>query len=86
MKTIPISQKFQVVIPKAARKTMGLTHATKGLYVKSVSKDEIVLAKAPDLDKWLTDLLESSPPTNTNAVGRVRKLRDEWSHRDIPRQ
>ena len=78
MKVLPVSQKYQVVIPKAARKVMGITPLTKGLYIKHVSKDEIVLVKAPQPADWLRELLESTPQTKTNAVQQVRKLRSEW--------
>lgn len=78
MKTLPISSKYQVVIPKSARKTMGINRTTQSLYIKQVTPDEIVLAKASDKTALLLKLLNSTPPTNTEAVKRVRKLRDEW--------
>ncbi len=78
MKSVALSPKYQVVIPKEARKILGITKSTKRLYVKSVSKDELVLASTSNTKKWLVDLLGSTPPVKTRAVARVRRLRDEW--------
>jgi len=78
MKTIPVSSKYQVVIPKAARKIMGITRTTQAVYIKRVTPDEIILAKAPNTEDWLVSLLESTPKTKTKANERVNKLRDEW--------
>ncbi len=78
MKTIPVSSKYQVVIPKSARKIMGITRSTQAVYIKRVTPDEIVLAMALNTEDLLISLLESTPKTKTNAVDRVNKLRDEW--------
>ena len=77
MKTLPLSAKYQVVIPKAAREKLGIDQDTPGVYVKRVTKDEIVLAKMPSIREQLTELLHSTPPTDTDAVARVRKMREE---------
>ena len=79
MKTIPVSSKYQVVIPKAARKIMGITRSTQAVYIKRVTAHEIVLSKAPNTADWLVSLLESTPKTKTNAAKRINKLRDEWN-------
>ena len=78
MKTLPLSAKFQVVLPKSARLKLGIDHTTTGVYVKRVTKDEIVLAKVPSIRAELQALLRSSPPTQTDVQGRIDKLRDEW--------
>ncbi|MEO7364477.1 MAG: hypothetical protein ABIV43_03145 [Candidatus Saccharimonadales bacterium] len=78
MKTLPLSAKFQVVIPKAARQKLGIDHSTAGVYVKRVTRDEIVLAKVPSVESELRALLRSTPPTSSDVLGRVDKLRGEW--------
>lgn len=81
MKILPLSSKYQVVIPKEARKKLGITRSTRGMYIKRVTKDEIVLAKAPDLKQWMLELLNSTPKTHRDVVADIRKLRDEWDER-----
>jgi len=78
MKNLPLSPKYQVVIPKEARKIMGIDRSTQAVYVKRLSSDEIVLAKAPNTKNVFLDLVNSTPPVRTDAVKRIRKLRDDW--------
>ena len=78
MKTLPLSSKFQVVLPKSARLKLGIDHNTPGVYVKRVTNDEIVLARVPSVKTELHALLQSSPPTKSDVQGRINKLRGEW--------
>lgn len=78
MQIVALSPKYQVVIPKEARKLLGITKTTRRIVIKSVTKDEIIMASAPSTEDTLLQLLHTTPATNTNAVARVRKLRDEW--------
>lgn len=72
---VKVSSKYQVVIPKAARKKMGITD--KGDYtlrVKNVRKYEITLEVVPDWREFIGLF-----PQETNAVKLVRNQRDtEW--------
>lgn len=74
---LQFSNKYQVVIPKAARKTMGITDPkTQQLRVAKVTKKGIYLEKAPELEEFFGSLTGAF---GTDATERLRKLRDsEW--------
>lgn len=57
---------------------MGIDRSTQAVYVKRLSSDEIVLAKAPNTKNVFLDLVNSTPPVRTGAVKRIRRLRDDW--------
>lgn len=73
MKTITISTKNQIVVPKQVRGIMQLTGGDQ-LIVARVTKDEVVLRKAPSL----YDFIGSLKSQNDDPVERIRKLRDDW--------
>ncbi len=75
--SVALSTKYQVVIPKAARKKMGLDKAIgQRLRVGRVTKDEIVFRKEPALEDFLGAYGDSFPK---NAAAALRKMRDkEW--------
>ena len=73
MKTIKLSSKNQVVIPKEARLKLGIGGGDS-LLVESITAERIVLKRAPTFQ----DLLGSVPGQPIDAVVRIRKLRDEW--------
>ena len=76
MKTIPvtISGKYQVVIPKAARKKMGLTDKGGFLVVKKVTENEITFAKPRKLEDYFGIMEGAWGP---DPVATIRKQRDE---------
>lgn len=77
MKNTPLtlSSKYQLVIPKTARKKMGLVgKAGQRFQVTRVSEDEIVFRKEPTLDDFLGKFGASFPK---NAAAALRKMRDE---------
>ncbi len=76
--TVTLSSKYQVVIPKTARKTLGLTAATGQQFsVARVTKNEIVFRKDKTLDDFLGAYSHAFPK---NAAAELRHVRDnEWS-------
>lgn len=79
MKTqfVTLSSKYQVVIPKTARKKMGLDKPTGQRFkVKSVTEDEIVFRKDKTLNDFLGGYEHAFPK---NATVKLRNIRDnEW--------
>lgn len=78
MKTfVTLSGKYQVVIPKAARKTLGLTSPEGQRFrVERVTKDEIVFKKDTTLDDYLGKYGDAFPK---NATAELRRRRDtDW--------
>lgn len=79
MKTpmLKLSSKYQVVIPKMARKKLGITTVTGQQFsVISVTEDEIVFRKSKTLDDFLGAYTSAFPK---NATGALRRIRDnEW--------
>ena len=79
MKTqvVTLSSKYQVVIPKAARKKMGLNKPTGQRFrIEHVSEDEIVFRKDKTLDNFLGKYGSAFPK---DATARLRQMRDtEW--------
>lgn len=73
---VTLSSKNQIVVPKKARKALGLAPGDK--IRVSTHKDSITLIKAPSVEQELDDILNMSKPVETNAVKRVRRARDEW--------
>jgi AbrB family looped-hinge helix DNA binding protein len=74
---VTLSKKYQVVIPKSARKKLGLTNGEGQRFrVERVSKDEIVFRKDKTLDSFLGQYGQAFPE---NATEELRKLRDrDW--------
>ena len=77
MKNVQLSPKYQVVIPKSARKKMGIEQGGIPLRVKRVTKTEIVFEKTPQLE----DFIGAFPGAwGKDPAKMVRKMRDEeWS-------
>jgi AbrB family looped-hinge helix DNA binding protein len=75
--TVTLSSKYQVVIPKTARKKLGITSSTGQQFsVVSVTADEIVFRKDKTLDDFLGAYGHAFPK---NAVNELRRIRDnEW--------
>ena len=72
---LQFSGKYQVVIPKAARKTMGITDPSiHQLRVALVPKKCIYLEKVPTLDDFYQAYAGVFPK---NANAQLRKMRDE---------
>jgi AbrB family looped-hinge helix DNA binding protein len=75
--TTTLSTKYQVVIPKAIRKLMGL-RAGATVYIQSINDHQAILTKEP------LDYVEalSSIGTDTwkklGGVNYIKKLRKEW--------
>lgn len=73
---ITVSSKYQIVIPKDARKKLQLMPGDKiNVDTKGTS---ISITKAPTVREQLETILYASKPTKSDAVTRIRKLRDEW--------
>jgi len=74
---VTLSSKYQVVIPKAARKTLGLNSPEGQRFkVQRVSDTEIVFRKDKSLEDYLGKYDKAFP---SNATGAIRKIRDdEW--------
>ena len=79
MKTevVTLSGKYQVVIPKAVRKKMGLFKSEGQRFkVERVSENEIVFRKDKSLDDFLGQYGDAFP---LDATTKLRKMRDqEW--------
>ena len=73
MKTLTLSTKNQIVVPKQVRSVMKLTGGDQ-LVVDRVSETEVVFKKAPSF----YDLLGTATPGASDPVKRIRQLRDEW--------
>lgn len=75
MKTdvVTLSSKYQVVIPKAARKKLGLTKSEGQRFkVERVSENEIVFRKDTSLDSFLGKYGHAFPADATKALRKVR--------------
>jgi AbrB family looped-hinge helix DNA binding protein len=74
---VTLSSKYQVVIPKAARKKLGITSPTRQQFsVASVTEDEIVFRKDKTLEDFLGAYSHAFPK---NAANELRRIRDnEW--------
>jgi AbrB family looped-hinge helix DNA binding protein len=73
MKTMKLSSKNQVVIPKVIRTRLKLTSGDT-LVIEKVTADSVVLRKAPSFH----DLIGTLQPQKQDPVIRVRQLRDDW--------
>lgn len=72
---VRLSSKYQVVIPKAARKRMGITSPENQYFkIVRVTDDEIVFKKANSLEDYLGAYSQSFPP---HAGEALRKNRDQ---------
>ena len=73
--TVTLSSKYQVVIPRAARKTLGITSSTGQQFsVARVTKDEIVFRKDKSLEDFLGAYGNAFPK---HATDKLRRIRDE---------
>lgn len=74
---VTLSSKYQLVIPKVARQTLGLNKAEGQRFrVKHVSGDEIVFHRDKSLDDFLGKYGEAFPE---NATAKLRDARDtDW--------
>lgn len=73
MKTVTVSGKNQVVIPKEVRKKLRITGGDK-LIVKSITNTEVVLGKQPSYH----DFLGIARCQKQDPVQVVREMRDNW--------
>jgi AbrB family looped-hinge helix DNA binding protein len=72
---VTLSSKYQVVIPKTARKKMGLFKSEGQRFrVERVSEDEIVFRKDKTLDDFLGQYGDAFP---VNAAVKLHKMRDQ---------
>lgn len=81
MNKVALSPKYQVVIPKSARKTMGLSKTQKVMYVSEVRAGEIVFRTTdPNAQKTtLEQFAGSIKSTHDSPVRHLREVRDtEW--------
>lgn len=76
---VTLSSKYQVVIPKAARKKLGLVEAAGQRFrVEKVTNYEIVFRKEKTVDDFLGKYDYAFP---ANATEKLRKMRDkEWDN------
>ena len=74
---VTLSSKYQVVIPKAARKKLGLNKPESQRFrVERVSDTEIVFRKEKSLEDYLGKYDKTFP---SNATSAIRQVRDsEW--------
>jgi AbrB family looped-hinge helix DNA binding protein len=77
VEVVTLSSKYQVVIPKTARRKLGLNKsAGQRFKVERVSEDEIVFRKDKSLDHFLGKYGKAFP---ADATSKLRKIRDsEW--------
>jgi AbrB family looped-hinge helix DNA binding protein len=75
--TVTLSSKYQVVIPQAARKKLGLNKPEGQRFkIERVSNTEIVFRKAKSLEDYLGKYDKTFP---SNATRVIRQMRDnEW--------
>ncbi len=75
---VTISSKYQVVIPKAARKKLNLGRDVSHMVVKKVTPTEITFAKVPTAK---SDIMQYAGILKNvwgkNPVATLRKIRDE---------
>jgi len=75
--TVILSSKYQVVIPKMARRRLGLTKPMKQSFkVARVTEDEIVFRKNKTLDNFLGAYTDSFPKDASRELRRIRDV--EW--------
>lgn len=76
---VTLSSKYQVVIPKAARRKLGLQKPSGQRFrVERVSEDEIVFRKDKTLDEFLGRYGSAFPENSTDALRRMRGT--EWDN------
>lgn len=73
---VTVSSKNQIVVPKEVRRQLGIKPGDRLEFTHG--KTSASLKKAPSIREELDKIMKMSPPSHTNAVERVRKLRDEW--------
>ena len=73
MKSLTLSSKNQVVIPKAVRGKLNLSSGDT-LLVHELSDDYVILKKQPSFH----DLRGIIKPDPVDAVERVRQVREPW--------
>ena len=73
MKTLKLSSKNQVVIPKAIRARLNLTSGDS-LTIEKLTATTVVLRKSPGFH----DLIGTLQPQKLDPVTRVREQRDNW--------
>lgn len=81
MNKVSLSPKYQVVIPKSARKLMGMNKLQKVMYISSVKAGEIVFRTTnPKVaQRTLGEFAGSLSSAKPNPIEQLRKLRDsEW--------
>lgn len=76
---VTLSSKYQVVIPKEARKKLGLIHPEGQRFkVESVSENEIIFRKDKSLEDFLGKYDKAFPD---NATSKLREVIDsEWEN------
>ncbi len=74
---VKISTKFQLVVPKAARKKMNITDSSLGyvMRVKNVTATEITFEKVPSWRDYIGTLTGAWGP---DPVATIRADRDAW--------
>lgn len=77
MASVKVSSNYQVVIPKEARKKLGLKKG-QYLYVDSVGKDKVTLTTRSPIDKYYGIL---KGVWTEDPVKYQRRIRKEWSAR-----
>jgi len=73
MKPIKISSKNQIVVPKSARKKLGLCSGDN-LVIAKVTDEYLVLRKQPSY----FDFIGTAPRQGKDPVERIRSVRDDW--------
>jgi len=76
-----ISSKYQVVIPKAIRKQLGIKPGQR-VRVEAGKNGDIVLKQEPE-QKSYRSLIGTLEAQAEDPVVRIRRLRDNWRRGDI---
>jgi len=74
MKTLQISDKYQLVVPRTARQTMHINKGRDVFRVKNVTEKEITFEKVASFEEFLGAFDSVFPDDTTQAL---RKMRDE---------
>jgi len=73
MKSITLSSKNQIVIPRAVRSRLGLSSGDR-LIIERISDTEVVLKKEPSY----RDLIGTLAAQKEDPVKRIRHFRENW--------
>ena len=75
MKSITVSSKNQIVIPRIVRSKLDIVSGDK-LIVAKITNTEVVIKKEPSY----SELIGTLPTQKKDPVNRIKKMREDWHY------